>query len=42
MTPQQKTALKYHCRLAGECVNPRFGTSYPLYSLVLTMNSGYE
>lgn len=42
MTPQQRTAIKHHCRLAGECVNPPFGTTYPLHSLVLTVNSGYE
>lgn len=42
VTRQQKIALKFHCRLAGECVHPRFATRFPLYSLVLTVNSGYE
>ena len=43
MTKAQKTALEFHCRLAAECANPRFCRPLPGgYSLVLTVNSGYE
>jgi hypothetical protein len=42
VTRQQKIALDHHCRLAGETVHPRFGTAGPLFSIVLTVNSGYE
>lgn len=42
MTPQQRTALKFHCRLAGECVHPRFARNVAFGSIVLTVNSGYE
>jgi hypothetical protein len=44
MTPEQATALKHHCRLAVECVHPRFGSLRMggLVSVVLTVNSGYE
>jgi len=37
------TALKYHCRLAGETVNPRFMALLPEgVSRIITVNSGYE
>ena len=42
LTKEQKVAMRYHCRLAGECVHPRFASFHPLHSLVLTVNSGYE
>lgn len=42
MNHQQKIALKYHCRLACETIHPRFGVVYKTYSLVLSVNSGYE
>lgn len=43
MTPQQETALKNHCRLAGETVNPMFAKVLPSgISLMITVNSGYE
>lgn len=42
MTRQQKIALDHHCRLAREAVHPRFATAGPLFSIVLTVNSGYE
>lgn len=42
MNAHQLTALKHHCRLGGETINPRFAYRTPLYSVVLTVNSGYE
>ena len=42
MNRYQRTAIANHCRLAGECVNPRFAYALPLHSIVLTVNSGYE
>lgn len=42
MTPAQQTALAHHCRLATETVHPRFGHRHPGYTLILTVNSGYE
>ena len=43
MTKAQKTALEFHCRLAAECVHPRFARRLPGGgSVVLTVNSGYE
>lgn len=41
MKPTQ-VALRDHCRLAVECVRPRFGYVAGLVSVVLTVNSGYE
>jgi hypothetical protein len=36
-------ALAYHCRLAAETIHPRFSRVEPAgYSVVLTVNSGYE
>jgi hypothetical protein len=43
MTDQQRTALMHPCRLATECTHPRFGHRDVMgYSVVLTVNSGYE
>jgi hypothetical protein len=43
MTRQQRTALEHHCRLACECMHPRFGwRKRSGASIVLTVNSGYE
>lgn len=39
---RQRTALRHHCRLAGETVHPRFASVELAYSVVLTVNSGYE
>jgi hypothetical protein len=39
---RQRTALRLHCRLAGETIHPRFGWGSPLLTHVLTVNSGYE
>lgn len=42
MDDRQRTALRHHCRLAGETVHPRFAHRGLGYSTVLTVNSGYE
>lgn len=42
MTPQQQTAIKYHCRLAGETIHPRFRRVNELISIIMTVDSGYE
>ncbi len=42
MTTEQKVALRNHCRLAGETVHDRFAHVKDGYSIVLTVNSGYE
>lgn len=42
MTRHQRVALAHHCRLAGECVHPRFAWLTGAHSIVLTVNSGYE
>lgn len=42
MTSQQRTAIENHCRLAAETINLRFASANALYSVVLTVNSGYE
>lgn len=39
---QFKVALKHHCRLACEAIHPRFMKNFRLFSVVLTVNSGYE
>lgn len=36
------TALRHHCRLAIETIHPRFGRREPAFTVVLTVNSGYE
>lgn len=40
----QKVAYDFRCYLAGETVHPRFTSVLPgkRYSLVLTVNTGYE
>ena len=43
MNRYQSVALAKHCRLAGECVRPEFASRVgPFWSVVLTVNSGYE
>lgn len=43
MNQQQATAIRHHCRLAGETVHARFAyIAAPMVSVVLTVNSGYE
>jgi hypothetical protein len=42
MDSAQRTALRSHCRLAGETMQSRFAHPHGYYSVVLTVNSGYE
>ena len=42
MTPAQQIALQHPCYLAGETVHPRFANLSGAWSLVLTVNAGYE
>lgn len=43
MNEAHRIALAHHCRLSVETMHPRFGRVSPLgYSVVLTVNSGYE
>lgn len=42
ITAWQQTALANHCRLAIETPNPAFYRQAGRYSIVLTVNSGYE
>lgn len=42
MNLQQQTALKHHCRFAFETVNPRLSWLERAFSVVLSVNSGYE
>lgn len=41
-TQPQRIALKHPALLAEECVRPMYASITPLYSLVLSVNSGYE
>jgi hypothetical protein len=42
LSNRQRTALENHCRLAGECLHPRFIELRGDVSLIVTVNSGYE
>ena len=42
MNIQQKTAIENHCRLAVETMHPRFHSVRRGFSVILTVNSGYE
>jgi hypothetical protein len=42
MTPAQQVALAFPCRFAFETALPRYGHQERGYTLVLTVNSGYE
>jgi hypothetical protein len=42
MNKQQRIAIKHHCRLAVEAVNPRFNCAHSAYSVQVTVNSGWE
>jgi hypothetical protein len=39
---QQRTAIENHCRLASETIHPRYRRVEALYSVIVTVNSGYE
>lgn len=38
----QHNALRFHCRLAVETLHPRFAFQAETYSIILSVNSGYE
>jgi hypothetical protein len=40
--PPHKVALAHHCRLGTETLHPRFARIEGAFSVVLTVNSGYE
>lgn len=42
MTDQQLMALHHPCFLAAETVNPRYGITHTNYSVIITVNAGYE
>lgn len=42
MNRQQKTAIENHCRLSCETVNPLFFSRRNGYTVIVTVNSGYE
>jgi len=44
MNRAQRIALDHHCRLATETMHPRFARLIHggLYSVIVTVNSGYE
>ncbi len=42
MTPQQISAISHHCRFAFETCQFRFGERRGKYTVLLTVNSGYE
>ena len=42
MTPAQQIALAHPCHLAAQTLRPMFRTRSGAWSLVLTVNTGYE
>lgn len=42
MTPAQRIALAHPCYLAGETIHRRYRNRNGGWSLVLTVNAGYE
>ena len=42
MTAQQQLALSKHCRLACETAHPRYRVVRHPYSVIVTVNSGWE
>jgi|GEM_PF-5585599 len=42
MTPAQSIALAHPCLLAGQTINPLYGSRSGAWSQVLTINTGYE
>ena len=42
MNAYQQAALKNHCRFAFETLNPKLVQMTRAYSVVLSVNSGYE
>jgi len=42
MTDQQLLAMRFPCFLAAECIHPRYRISHTNYSVIVTVNAGYE
>ncbi len=42
MNEQQRVAMAHPCLLGEECVHPRFRNVVGPYSIIVTVNSGYE
>lgn len=42
MSSPSEVALRYHCRLSVETAHPRFGRREGLFTVLLTVNTGYE
>jgi len=42
MNTAQQIALRHACHLGGETIHPRFRSQTGAWSLVLTVNTGYE
>jgi len=42
MNKQQKIALQHYCRLDVETLYPRFRIMQSKYSIILTVNAGFE
>lgn len=42
MTKQQQVALRNPCIVAEDCIRPIYRTIAPPWSVILTLNSGFE
>ena len=42
MNEHQAAALKHHCRFAFETINPKLARIEHAFTVVLSVNSGYE
>lgn len=42
MKKPHRVAIEHHCRLACETTHPRFIRDLGPYSVIVTVNSGYE
>lgn len=42
LTNQQMVAIQWPCLIACECLHPRYKRKTAKWSVVLTVNSGYE
>ena len=42
MSSVHELAKRYHCCLSVEAAHPRFGRTEASFTVVLTVNSGYE
>ena len=42
MTKQQRTAFQHPCYFGFECAQPRYRHQGKHYSVIITVNAGYE